>query len=109
MDTSSLKAQFKDGEMHLIGTCNPTWGRYEIKESSLVLSAMGNLSQNACTELFEAPDGSIQERLAKVPSVLTEEEFMKIGDRSFEIKVSQSEVHFIDEDGNIAIILEQYR
>jgi len=67
---------------------------------------MGNLGQNACTELFVKPDGRMAERIPQTPNVITEDEFIGLGDKSLKIQSHQNEVHFIDPSGNTLIILE---
>jgi len=103
---SQMMARFDNGEIHLIGTCNPTWGYYKSTEDSFILGAMGNLGQTACTELFEKPDGSIAERIPQTPQVITEDKFIDLGDKTLKIQSYENEVHFIGPSGYTLIVLE---
>jgi len=103
---SEIKARFDDDEIHLLGTCNPTWGYYKSTENSFILGAMGNLGQTACTELFEKPDGSIAERKPQTPQVITEDKFIDLGDIALKIQFHENEVHFIGSTGYTLIVLE---
>lgn len=105
-DPSHIKVRFQNGEVHLVGTCNSTWGNYELTGDSFTLSAMGNLGQHACTELFEMPDGRINERSAQTVDVIAEDEFIALGDISLKIQSNQNELHFTDLSGKTLIILE---
>ena len=104
-DSSQIRARFHSGEIHLIGTCNPTHGNFERVGDLLTLSNIGNLGQRACTELFKRPDGNISERTARTPSVITEDKFIALGDISLKLQSNQNEIFFIDKSGNTMIVL----
>jgi len=102
-----ISVRFQNGEIHLVGTCNPTWGNYELTGDFITLGAMGNLGQHACSQLLRTPDGRTYERLAQTPNVITEEKFVALGDKSLKIQFHQNEVYFIDQNENILITLER--
>lgn len=106
-ESSHIRARFHSGEIHLLGTCNPTHGNFELVGDLFTLSAMRHLSQNTCTELFKRPDGNTYERTARTANVITEDEFIALGDISLKLQFNQNEIFFIDKSGNTLIILER--
>jgi len=104
---TDIKAQFKNGKMFLIGTCNPTSGNYVLNGRFITLSDIGHLGQNACTELFETSSGKISERIADGPNVRTEDEFIKIGEIKFRYVEVGNQLHFIHQDSHKSVVLER--
>ena len=104
---TDIKAQFKNGKMFLLGTCNPTSGNYELNDRYISLSDIGHLGQNAFTELFETSSGNRRERIADAPNVRTEEEFIKIGRNKFRYIEVGNQLHFIRKDSYKSAVFER--
>jgi len=104
---TDIKAQFKNGKMFLLGTCNPTWGYYSLDDGHIAFDSIGNLKQTACSELIELSDGTIQEVIGTVPSTRTEIEFIRIGKGRFKLINVDDQLHFVDQKNKKFVVLER--
>ena len=103
----AIKAQFKNGKIFLVGTCNPTWGYYSLDDGHITFDSIGNLKQSACSELIELQDGTIQERLGTVPSARTENEFIRIGKDRYKLIDVGDQLHFVDHKNKKFVVLKR--
>ena len=103
--TQNIAVKFSENKIHLIGTCNPTWGTHNYSNKQFLLESIGNLGQNACTEIIVAEDGNAQEVVGRLPSVRAEEEFIKLKALPLNVEMINEQLHFASGDEKTRIIL----